>query len=93
MMSFHSSIYRWVGWKGGGILLSTGMPASGLLTMLRMMWNRSGRSVITGLTFFDTGLYFFFAAKIAKGFGEQNHESAVREGVETCASENNEREG
>jgi hypothetical protein len=61
--------------------------------MLRMMRNRSGRSVITGLTFFKTGLYFFFAARIAKGFGEQNIESAAREGAETCASENNEREG
>jgi hypothetical protein len=93
MTSFRSSVYRWVGWKGGGILLSTGMPASGSPTMLRMMWNCSGRSVITGLTFFNTGLYFFFTTKIAKGFGEQNDESAAREGAEMCASENNGREG
>lgn len=61
--------------------------------MLRIMRNRSGRSVITGLTFFATGLYFFFAARIARGFGEQKGESVVVSGSETLASEKDEKRG
>lgn len=50
--------------------MSGGISASGSPVMVRVMRYLSGSSVITGRTFFATGLYFFLpAAKTGSGSG------------------------
>src|ERR1700676_749864 len=58
--SFLSIVYLPVGLKGGGTFSRTGIFSKGFPLISLMILYCPGKFATTGLTFFATGLYFFF---------------------------------
>src|SRR5271154_2910546 len=79
--SLRSCVYRPVGKNEGGCVGRVGKVLSGSPIILRIIWNLSGSSPMTGFILRATGLYFFLPSKF------MNIELLLFVGNGSCVSE------